>query len=123
MVGRSKAKVSRRGAEARRIPGRLGLEAVCGRGIDGSLDSADSGYNSCCMITQSKVRKVGNSLGSILPKEVIADLKVQEGSVLYFTEAPDGVRITAQNPEFAQKLEAATSLSQRYRNALRELAK
>jgi putative addiction module antidote len=75
------------------------------------------------MITQSKVRKVGNSLGSILPKEVIADLKVQEGSVLYFTEAPDGVRITAQNPEFAQKLEAATSLSQRYRNALRELAK
>jgi putative addiction module antidote len=75
------------------------------------------------MITQSKVRKVGNSLGSILPKEVIADLKVQEGSVLYFTEAPDGVRITAQNPEFAQKLEAATSLSRRYRNALRELAK
>ena len=91
--------------------------------MDGSLDSADFGYNSCCMITQSKVRKVGNSLGSILPKEVIADLKVQEGSVLYFTEAPDGVRITAQNPEFAQKLEAATSLSQRYRNALRELAK
>ena len=75
------------------------------------------------MITETKSRKLGNSLGVIIPKEVAARLNVEEGSALYFTEAPDGVRLSAQNPDFAKKMKAAVSLSRRYRNALRELAK
>ena len=75
------------------------------------------------MIVESKLRKIGNSLGAIIPKEVAAHLNIEEGTTLYFTEAPDGVRITAHNPDFAKKMAAAENLSRRYRNALRELAK
>lgn len=75
------------------------------------------------MITATKSRKIGNSLGAIIPKEVAARLNIEEGTTLYFTEAPDGVRLTAHNPDFAKQMAAAESLSRRYRNALRELAK
>lgn len=75
------------------------------------------------MISESKSRKIGNSLGAIIPKEVAARLNLEEGTTLYFTVAPDGVRITAHNPDFAKKMMAAESLSRRYQNALRELAK
>jgi putative addiction module antidote len=75
------------------------------------------------MVSESKSRKLGNSLGMIIPKEVAARLNVEEGSSLYFTDSPDGVRLSAQNPTFAKKMKAAESLSRRYRNALRELAK
>lgn len=80
-------------------------------------------YNFRFMIAETKSRKIGNSLGAIIPKEVAARLNIEEGTTLYFTEAPDGVRLTAHNPNFARKMAAADSLSRRYRNALRELAK
>lgn len=75
------------------------------------------------MSIQLKVRKVGNSVGIVLPKEALAVLKVQEGDTLTLTEAQDGVRLTTANPEFAKSMEVFESLNQRYRNALRELAK
>jgi len=76
------------------------------------------------MAFELKVRKVGNSLGVVLPKEALAQLKVEEGQSLYLTEAPDGAyRVTAGDPEFARKMAVVESLSRRYRNALRELAK
>lgn len=75
------------------------------------------------MALETKSRKIGNSLGAILPKEVVSMLNITEGSSLYFTQAPDGVRLTAHNPEFARKMGVAENLSRRYRNALRELAK
>jgi putative addiction module antidote len=87
------------------------------------LDRGVLSYNLCFMVTETKSRKLGNSLGAIIPKEVAARLNVEEGSALYFTEAPDGVRLTAGDPAFGQKMKAAESLSRRYRNALRELAK
>ena len=75
------------------------------------------------MIKETKSRKIGNSLGVIIPKEIAESLRIEEGSALYFTDAPDGIRLSAQNPEFGLKMKAAESLSRRYRNALRELAK
>lgn len=75
------------------------------------------------MAIELKVRKVGNSLGVVLPKEALAQLKVGEGQALYLTEAPDGYRVTAGNAEFAHKMAVVDSLSRRYRNTLRELAK
>jgi len=75
------------------------------------------------MIKETRSRKIGNSLGVIIPKEVAEALRIEEGSALYFTDAPDGIRLTANNPDFALKMKAAESLSRRYRNALRELAK
>jgi putative addiction module antidote len=76
------------------------------------------------MIAQSKVRKIGNSLGIVLPKEALQQLKAQEGTILYFTESPEcSLRVTPESPGFKDKMVIVESLMQRYRNALRELAK
>jgi len=71
-----------------------------------------------------KVKKYGNSLGVILPKEAIARLGVSEGDGLFLTEGVDNsFRVTPEDPEFARQMKIADSLIKRYRNALRELAK
>ncbi len=76
------------------------------------------------MAIETKVRKIGNSLGIVLPKEALQSLKVEEGAALYLTEAPDGtLRITPESPGFDEKMRIAESLMQRYRNTFRELAK
>jgi len=75
------------------------------------------------MPLELKIRKVGNSLGVVLPKEALAKLNVEEGDTIMLTEAQDGVRLTAANPEFAKTMSVFESLSRRYRDTLRELAK
>lgn len=74
-------------------------------------------------MTTVTVRKVGNSLGVILPQEALAALKVGEGDQLTLTESPDGMRITPYNPEFEQQIQAAQKCIRQYRNALKELAR
>jgi putative addiction module antidote len=68
------------------------------------------------------VRKVGNSLGVILPAGAAASLKVQEGDKLFLTDSPDGFRITPYDPEFVRQMDVASEGMRKYRNALRELA-
>jgi len=75
------------------------------------------------MTLQLKIRKIGNSLGIVLPKEALAQLKVTEGDTLTVSETPDGVRLTAADPEFDKTMATFESLNRRYRNTLRELAK
>ena len=75
-------------------------------------------------MTQLKVRAVGNSLGVVLPKEILARLKVKSGDILHLTEAPDGsVRITPYAPQFDMQMRLARQGMAKFRNALRELAK
>lgn len=69
-----------------------------------------------------KLTAVGNSVGVVLPKEVLAKLKAQKGDTLFLTETPDGYEISAYDPEFEQQMEAARQVMRRYRNTLRELA-
>lgn len=76
------------------------------------------------MAYSTKVRKIGNSLGVILPKEALTEMQVEEGQALYLTKTPDGsFQLTPNDEEFAKSVEVFESLSRRYRNALRELAK
>jgi putative addiction module antidote len=76
------------------------------------------------MAIETKVRKIGNSLGIVLPKEALLALKVAEGDVLYLTEAPEcSLRITPDRPGFEDVMKVAEDGMNRYRNALRELAK
>tara|TARA_B100001057_G_scaffold239630_1_gene239866 strand:- start:19 stop:246 length:228 start_codon:yes stop_codon:yes gene_type:complete len=70
-----------------------------------------------------KVTKIGNSAGVILPKEVLAKLRVGLGDQLYLTEGPDGVRLTAYDPDFAEDMELAEEIMREDRNILRALAK
>jgi len=70
------------------------------------------------------VRKVGNSLGLVLPKELLSRLKLNEGDKIFLTEAPDGsYRITQYDPEFEKQMGIAKKGMARYRNTLRVLAK
>jgi putative addiction module antidote len=75
------------------------------------------------MVWELKLRKVGNSVGVVLPKELLAHLKAGEGDTVSVTETQDGVRLTAKNPEFAKTMAVLDALSHRYRNTLRKLAK
>ncbi|MDB5702500.1 MAG: transcriptional regulator [Sphingomonadales bacterium] len=70
-----------------------------------------------------KLSKVGNSTGVILPKELLARLRVEVGDTLYATETPDGgVRLTAWDPDFEAKMAAAEKIMREDRDILRVLA-
>jgi putative addiction module antidote len=76
------------------------------------------------MLHELKLRKVGNSVGVVLPKEVLSYLRVEEGDTVCVSEAPDGsLRVSTASAEFTRQMEAADDLVRRYRNTLRELAK
>jgi putative addiction module antidote len=88
------------------------------------LDKPLRNNDGCHMTIQAKVRKIGNSLGIVLPKEALQALKVGEGDVLYLTEGAEcSLRVTPERPGFLEKMQTAESLMNRYRNAFRELAK
>lgn len=70
-----------------------------------------------------KLTQIGNSLGLILPKEVLVRLKLEKGDEIFITEAPEGYRITPHNPAFEAQMKAARQIMKRRRAVLRELAK
>ena len=70
-----------------------------------------------------KLTQIGNSIGVILPKEVLARLKLSKGDVLHVTDTPDGVRLTPHDPDFEAQMTAARAVMRKRRNVLRELAK
>jgi len=70
-----------------------------------------------------KVTTVGSSAGIVLPKEVLARLKVSKGDFLFLTESPDGFRITPYDPEFEEDMILARRVMRKRRDLLRELAK
>jgi putative addiction module antidote len=76
------------------------------------------------MVLELKLRKVGNSVGVILPKQALSHLKVGEGDTVSVTEAADGsLRISQHKPEVAKQMAVVQEVVKRYRNTLRELAK
>ena len=71
-----------------------------------------------------KITTVGASAGVILPKEVMAHLKVKKGDTLYLTEAADGgYRLTPYDPEFERQMALAEDIMHDDREVLRQLAK
>ena len=69
------------------------------------------------------IRRIGNSLGLILPKEAAQLLNVHEGTELNLTQSQDGIRITPYDPDFDEDMKAAEDIISRYRNTLRALSK
>lgn len=70
-----------------------------------------------------KARKIGTSLGFIVPKEMRDDLRISEGDLIFATKTPEGVQLTPYDPLFKRQMEAFEIGRKQYRNALRELAK
>jgi putative addiction module antidote len=74
-------------------------------------------------MTALKLTQIGNSVGVILPKEVLARLKVEKGDTVFVTEAANGVLLTPYSEAFAQQMSEARRITKRRRAVLRELAK
>ncbi len=70
-----------------------------------------------------KLTQIGNSVGLILPKDVLARLKLVKGDTVYLTENPDGVTLTPSDPSFQAQLDAARDIMKQRRAVLHELAK
>lgn len=70
-----------------------------------------------------KITSIGNSAGVILPKELLARLRLNKGDELYAVETPDGIRLTAFDPELAAQMEVAERIMREDRAVLRKLAK
>lgn len=68
-----------------------------------------------------KVTAVGNSMGILLPKEVLNKMKVGKGDTLYLVENAEGFTITPYEQDFESQMEAAEKVLKKYRNAFREL--
>jgi len=70
-----------------------------------------------------KIRKVGNSYGLILNREVMDSLGVTEGDELYAIHTNEGLQLTPYDPDFAAVMDSTRDYMQRHRNALHELSK
>lgn len=75
------------------------------------------------MAYKSKIRRVGNSLGILLPKELLEDLRVKEGDELSFDKASGTYKVTPVDPHFEKLMAAYREVANEYRNTFRELSK
>ena len=74
--------------------------------------------------TTLKLVPIGNSTGLVLPKELLARLRVDKGDSLFVSEGPDGsVRLSPYDPEFQQQMELGERIMREDRDILRTLAK
>jgi putative addiction module antidote len=69
-----------------------------------------------------KITAIGNSAGVILPKELLARLRVEKGDELYATELPDGIKLTQYDAKLAAQMEVAEQVMRDRRTLLKELA-
>jgi len=74
------------------------------------------------MATTVKITTIGNSVGIILPKEVLNRLHVEKGDSLYLLDTPEGVQLTPYDREFAAEMDAAKRVMRKHRDVLRKLA-
>ena len=73
-------------------------------------------------MTTLKVTTVGNSVGVVLPKEILGKLRVSKGDTLYVLETPDGIELTPYRPDFAQQMDLAREVMRENRDVLRKLS-
>ncbi|GJD29552.1 hypothetical protein PMNALOAF_0787 [Methylobacterium adhaesivum] len=70
-----------------------------------------------------EVKKIGNSTGLILPKDLLTKLNLQQGQWLHVTELPDGgVRLTPYDPDFDKAMAIVDDIMDEYKDTLRALA-
>jgi putative addiction module antidote len=73
-------------------------------------------------MTSLKITTIGNSVGVVLPKELLARLRVGKGDTLFAVETPNGIELTPYDPAFAEQMTAAEDVMHEDRDVLRKLA-
>lgn len=74
-------------------------------------------------MTTLKVTQIGNSLGVILPKEILARLKLEKGDAVFVTDTPGGVTLTPFDPTVDEQVALGRDFMREYRDTFRQLAK
>ena len=70
-----------------------------------------------------KLTQIGNSVGVILPKEALAQMKLEKGDLIHLTESPDGFQITPYDPTVEEQLDLGRDFMREYRDTFHALAK
>jgi|tagenome__1003787_1003787.scaffolds.fasta_scaffold20039776_1 putative addiction module antidote len=73
-------------------------------------------------MTTVTITSAGDSTGIVLPAEILVKLRVKQGDLMYVRETPNGVELTAHNPQFAEQVAAAEHVMRSGRNVLKKLA-
>ncbi len=74
-------------------------------------------------MTALKLTQIGNSVGVILPKEVLARLKLEKGDTVFLTDAAHGINLSPYNPTLEEQLKAGREFMREYRDTFHQLAK
>lgn len=74
-------------------------------------------------MAELKLIGIGNSVGIILPREMLVKLGLQKGDTVHAVETADGLRLTVADPDFEAQMAVARRLTKKWHNVLRELAK
>jgi len=70
-----------------------------------------------------KLTQIGNSVGVVLPREALAQLKIDKGDSVFLTETPGGFKLTPYDPAIEEQLKLGRKIMHEYRDTLRALAK
>jgi putative addiction module antidote len=73
-------------------------------------------------MTILKLTRIGTSTGAVIPKDMLARLKVKKGDALYAIETPEGYLITPYDPSIADQVKEGEQFMKRYRNTFKALA-
>jgi putative addiction module antidote len=74
--------------------------------------------------TALQICKIGDSLGVILPQELVTRLNLKEGDHLYPVQQPDGsLRLVPYDPKHARAMEIGRKMMDEYRDTFIALAK
>ena len=72
---------------------------------------------------QLKLTQIGNSVGVILPKDLLTRLRLEKGDTVFITETPEGCAITPYDPKIAEQLDAGREFMREFRDTFHTLAK
>ncbi len=70
-----------------------------------------------------KLTQIGNSVGVILPKEMLANLKLEKGESVFMTETPEGYVLTPYDPALDEEMQAGREFMRDFRDTFHALAK
>jgi putative addiction module antidote len=71
-----------------------------------------------------QIKKIGNSLGLILSKDLLSRLKLKEGDKLHIVEQTErGIKLSPYDPKHARTMEIARKVMHEYRDTFAALAK
>ena len=69
-----------------------------------------------------KLTSIGNSVGVVLPKDILARLRLAKGDKLYLTETPDGIALRTFDEKLGEQMVVAENLMRKRRGLLKKLA-